>query len=115
MAANIFVGNPTITVPLADAVLIHEQINGAAQNGQGGFFVPCHMQDSVALQFWGKSFTIDPLDMAILGSVDGGNTCLSSISGSDAINNNTYLVSVHLLILSSQCLLLFLFSSAMYS
>lgn len=82
-------------VPLADAVLLHAQISGSKRFGEQGFTVPCNMQESVALHFGGRSFTISPANMIYLGTQ--GDDCISSIVVSDInnLNNHTYLVSVY--------------------
>ncbi len=57
-------GTTLIIAPAADALAIHQQIQGAQSDGQGGFIIPCTTTASVALTFGQTTFAIDPRDLA---------------------------------------------------
>ena len=70
-------------LPLYDAMIIHQMIPGAQDDGFGGFTVPCTTNASVALTYSGQLFTIDPRDLAIypVDSNDPQGDCVSGIIG----------------------------------
>ncbi|KAF8529808.1 aspartic peptidase domain-containing protein [Gautieria morchelliformis] len=74
-------GTTLIVAPAADAAAVHKLIPGAQSDGQGGFTVPCTTNASVALSFGGRSFAIDPRDIAPLpvSPNDPAGTCTSGI------------------------------------
>jgi len=75
-------GTTLMVLPPADATVIHQNIPGAQEDGQGGFTIPCTTNASVALTYSGQSFTIDPRDLAFQ-PVDANNPqgdCVSGIS-----------------------------------
>jgi len=70
-------------LPLDDAMIIHQMIPGAQDDGFGGFTVPCTTNASVALTYSGRLFTIDPRDLAFypVDSNDPQGDCVSGIIG----------------------------------
>jgi hypothetical protein len=75
-------GTTGILAPTKDADAIHKAIHGAKSDGQGGFTLPCTANATIALTFGGKSFAIDPRDLAD-GPVDEAKPngdCVSGIS-----------------------------------
>jgi len=87
-------GTTLIIAPAADALAIHQKIQGAKSDGQGGFTVPCTTKASVALTFGGTSFAIDPRDIAFQ-PVDPANPtgdCISGISSGNIGGANEWLV-----------------------
>jgi len=83
-------GTTLIVAPPADAAAVHQLIQGAASDGQGGFTVPCDTTASVALTFAGQTFKIDPRDIAFQ-QVEG-NTCSSGISAGNIGGDTEWLV-----------------------
>jgi len=75
-------GTTLIVAPPSDAAAVHQAIQGAKSDGQGGFTVPCTMTDSVALAFNNQTFAIDPRDVAFLpvDANDPTGDCVSGIS-----------------------------------
>jgi len=75
-------GTTLMVLPAADAQTIHDNIQGAASDGQGGFTVPCTLTDSVALTYSGQVFTIDPRDIAFspVDASDPTGNCTSGIT-----------------------------------
>ncbi|KAL0067841.1 hypothetical protein AAF712_005009 [Marasmius tenuissimus] len=79
-------GTTLIIAPPADAAAVHQLIQGAQSDGQGGFVLPCSFNQTVALSFGGKTFEIDPRDMVVGGQPvaqdpqTGDQFCLSGIS-----------------------------------
>jgi len=75
-------GTTLLIVPEADAAAIHAAIPGAQSNGQGSFALPCTTNATVGLTFGGKTFTIDPRDLAFfpLDENDLTGECTSGIS-----------------------------------
>jgi hypothetical protein len=59
-------GTTLIVAPQADADAIHAAIPGSRSDGQGGFTIPCTSTATVALVMGGKSFAINPVDLAFL-------------------------------------------------
>lgn len=94
-------GTTVVVAPPEDAAAVHQLIEGAESDGQGGFTVPCNTNASVALSFGGTQFTIDSRDLAF-ASVGKGN-CLSGISSGNFGNATEWLVrpdvSLHLLLI----------------
>lgn len=93
-----------IVAPDADAQAVHNAIQGAKPDGQGGFTVPCTTQASVALTFGGKTFAIDPRDLAFQ-PVDANNPtgdCVSGISSGNIGGATEWLVSSGIGCLSSK-------------
>ena len=89
-------GTTLVIAPAQDAATVHSMIQGAQPDGQGGFTVPCTLNDSVALTFGGKSFAIDPRDLA-QAPVDPANptgNCISGISSGDIGGATEWLVRV---------------------
>lgn len=83
-------GTTLIVAPAADALAVHQLIDGAQSDGQGGFIVPCDTTASVAMTFGGASFTIDPRDIAFFPLGDG--TCISGISSGNIGGADEWLV-----------------------
>jgi len=75
-------GTTLIIMPQADADAIHQNIQGAQSDGQGGFTVPCNTQASVAMTFGGTVFAIDPRDIAFqpLDPNNPNGDCISGIA-----------------------------------
>jgi len=87
-------GTTLILAPAADAAKVHQGIQGAKSDGQGGFLVPCTTNASIALNFGGKSFAIDLRDLAF-APVDANNStgdCVSAISGGNVGDATEWLV-----------------------
>jgi hypothetical protein len=87
-------GTTLMVVPPADAQTIHNSIQGAASDGQGGFTVPCTTTASVALTFGGQAFAIDPRDIAFQ-PIDPNNptgNCTSGITSGQIGGADEWLV-----------------------
>lgn len=83
-----------MVVPASDATTIHNSIQGAKADGQGGFTVPCTLTDSVALTFGNNVFPIDPRDIAFQ-PVDPNNPqgdCVSGITSGNIGGATEWLV-----------------------
>jgi hypothetical protein len=78
-------GTTLIVAPPDDATAVHQLIQGAQSDGQGGFTVPCQTNASVALSFGGTSFAIDPRDIAVqpVDANDPTGDCVSGISSGE--------------------------------
>ncbi|KAH9481637.1 putative aspartic-type endopeptidase CTSD [Psilocybe cubensis] len=87
-------GTTLIVAPAADAQAVHNLIQGAKSDGQGGFTVPCTLTDSVALTFGGSSFAIDPRDIAFtpVDPNDPTGDCVSGITSGDIGGADEWLV-----------------------
>lgn len=48
-------GTTLLVAPQADVDLIHQHIQGAKPDGNGGYIIPCTISQSLALKFGGKS------------------------------------------------------------
>lgn len=87
-------GTTLIVAPLADAAAIHQAIKGSRADGQGGFAVPCTMNETVALSFGGTVFNINPSDIAFVpldpNKPDGD--CVSGISAGNVGGPQQWLV-----------------------
>lgn len=88
-------GTTLMVLPPADAQTIHNNIPGAASDGQGGFTVPCTTNASVALTFGGQEFTIDPRDIAFqpVNANDPTGDCVSGITSGEVGGADEWLVS----------------------
>lgn len=88
-------GTTLIIAPPADAAAVHQNIQGAKSDGQGGFTVPCTLKDSVALTFGGNAFAIDPRDIAVspVNAADPTGDCTSGISAGNVGGATEWLVS----------------------
>lgn len=86
-------GTTLIVAPPADAAAVHKLINGAQDDGQGGFTIPCDTTASVALTFGGQSFAIDTRDLIFAQADNTGTTCVSGISSGQIVDDTTWLVS----------------------
>jgi hypothetical protein len=97
-------GTTLIVAPPDDATAVHQAIQGAQPDGQGGFTVPCTMNDSVALSFNGQTFAIDPRDIAFLPVDDNDptGTCISGISSGQIGGATEWLVGDVFLSMSSK-------------
>ncbi|KIJ32489.1 hypothetical protein M422DRAFT_35793 [Sphaerobolus stellatus SS14] len=77
--------------PRNDVIALHKLITGAAFDGQT-FTVPCSLNQSVALSFGGRTFTIDPRDIAF-AQANNNDVCVSGIqTGAVDDNGSTWLV-----------------------
>ncbi|THV02858.1 acid protease [Dendrothele bispora CBS 962.96] len=87
-------GTTLIVAPPDDAAAVHQLIQGSASDGQGGFTVPCNLNQSVALSFGGTSFAIDPRDIAFspVDPNDPTGDCLSGISAGNVGGATEWLV-----------------------
>ncbi|KAF9048515.1 aspartic peptidase A1 [Panaeolus papilionaceus] len=87
-------GTTLMVVPAADATAIHNLIQGAKSDGQGGFTVPCTTTASVALTFNGQAFAIDPRDIAFqpVDPNDPQGDCVSGIAAGDVGGATEWLV-----------------------
>lgn len=107
--AHVWTGAAGLLVPEGDAQIIHNLIKGAKSDGEGGFTVPCTFQDSLALTIGGRSFSIDPRDIATMpvNSSEPQGDCVSGISSSDPSDGdppNQWLVSCHDMIFRIQAI-----------
>ncbi len=95
-AAILDTGTTLLIAPAADAETIHNNIDGAASDGQGGFLVPCTTNASVALTFGGTAFAIDPRDLAFapLDINDPTGMCVSGISSGN-VGQGEWLVRIY--------------------
>ncbi|KAK0548188.1 hypothetical protein OC846_004578 [Tilletia horrida] len=87
-------GTTLIVAPRRDADAVHAAIPGSRSDGQGGYYIPCTTNQSLALTFGGVSFSIDPRDMLFL-PVDQNNLqgdCISAISSGQVGQQNEWLV-----------------------
>ena len=88
-------GTTLIIAPPADATAVHQLIDGAKSDGQGGFTIPCTTTASVALSFGGQSFAIDTRDL-LFSPVDPNDLtgdCISGISSGQVGGATEWLVS----------------------
>lgn len=87
-------GTTLIIAPPADAAAVHQLIDGAKSDGQGGFTIPCTTTASVALSFGGQSFAIDTRDL-LFSPVDPNDLtgdCISGISSGQVGGATEWLV-----------------------
>ncbi|KAI1797305.1 acid protease [Ganoderma leucocontextum] len=85
-------GTTLIVAPPADATAVHQLIDGAQDDGQGGFTIPCNTNASVALTFSGQQFAIDTRDLVFAQADNTGTTCVSGISSGQIVDDTTWLV-----------------------
>jgi hypothetical protein len=87
-------GTTLIVAPPADAAALHEAIQGAREDGEGGFIVPCTMNETVALTFGGTAFDIDPRDVAFLplDPNEPEGDCISGITSGAVGEDGQWLV-----------------------
>ncbi|TFK40258.1 aspartic peptidase A1 [Crucibulum laeve] len=87
-------GTTLIVAPATDAAAVHNLIPGSQSDGQGGFTVPCTTTASVALTFGGKSFAIEPQDIAFqpVDPNDPTGDCTSGITSGDVGGATEWLV-----------------------
>ncbi|KAJ7454803.1 acid protease [Mycena latifolia] len=71
-------GTTLLVVPANDAAAIHAKIPGAKLTN-GHYTVPCNTTASVALEFGGKSFTINPKDLSFASNGRTSGDCTSGI------------------------------------
>ncbi|KAI9513006.1 acid protease [Russula earlei] len=86
-------GTTLLIVPPGDAQAIHQAIPGAVDLANGTFTIPCTTQASLALTFRGRSFAIDPRDIAF-APVDLNNLtgdCVSGITAGQIGGGNQWL------------------------
>ena len=83
-----------MVLPADDAQTIHDQIQGAKSDGQGGFTVPCTLTDTVALTYNGQVFEIDPRDIAFspVDPNDPNGDCVSGITSGNIGGATEWLV-----------------------
>lgn len=86
-------GTTLIVAPPADAAAVHQLIDGAQDDGQGGFTIPCDTNATVALTFGGQEFAIDTRDLVFAQADNTGTTCISGISSGQIVDDTTWLVS----------------------
>lgn len=86
-------GTTLLLVPSTDLDGIHAMIPGAKLAGQGTYTVPCNTTASVALEFGGKSFPINPEDLTLVKNGHPTGDCISRIStiGTD-LNTKIWIV-----------------------
>ena len=92
-------GTTLIVAPPADAAAVHQLIDGAQDDGQGGFTIPCDTNATVALTFGGQEFAIDTRDLVFAQADNTGTTCVSGISSGQIVDDTTWLVSSPTLLL----------------
>jgi hypothetical protein len=83
-------GTTGILAPVSDADLVHKLIPGSTSDGHGGYTVPCLTNATITMTFGGRSFSIDPTDLAQF-PVDQSNPdgdCTSAITGDTGGDNN---------------------------
>ncbi|KAI4527056.1 acid protease [Schizophyllum commune Loenen D] len=85
-------GTTLMIVPDDDALAIHQQIDGAAQDQVNGFLVPCNTAQTLSLAFGGTSFDIDSRDLAFADLGDGSGMCVSGIQAGTVGGANEWLV-----------------------
>ncbi|PPQ63842.1 hypothetical protein CVT24_009055 [Panaeolus cyanescens] len=87
-------GTTLMVVPADDATAIHNLIQGAQSDGQGGFTVPCTTNATVVLTFGGRDFAIDPRDIAFqpLDPNDPSGDCVSGIASGEIGGPTEWLV-----------------------
>jgi len=87
-------GTTVIIAPPADVIAVHQKIEGAKSDGQGGFTVPCNTKASVSLTFGKTQFAIDPRDLAFqpLDPNDPNGDCASGISSGNVGGATEWLV-----------------------
>ncbi|KAJ7903961.1 aspartic peptidase domain-containing protein, partial [Mycena leptocephala] len=95
-------GTTLLLVPSTDLDGIHAMIPGAKRTRQGTYTVPCNTTASVALEFGGQSFPINPEDLTLAKNGHPRGDCISRIStiGTDSNANiwivgDTFLKSVY--------------------
>ncbi|KAJ8520161.1 hypothetical protein ONZ45_g2985 [Pleurotus djamor] len=87
-------GTTLILAPAADATRLHQAIDGAESDGQGGFIIPCNTNATISLTFGGRPFTIDPRDLvfAPLNINDPTGRCFSGITAGSIGEDTQWLV-----------------------
>ncbi|CCM04981.1 uncharacterized protein FIBRA_07179 [Fibroporia radiculosa] len=86
-------GTTLIIAPPDDAAAVHETIPGAQSDGEGGFTIPCTTNTSIALEFGGRSFAINPLDLLFAPVTDDlTGDCVSGISSGEIGGATEWLV-----------------------
>jgi hypothetical protein len=87
-------GTTLLVLPAADAQTLHNQIQGAKSDGQGGFTIPCTTKASIALTFGGQQFAIDPRDIAFqpVNPNNPQGDCVSGITSGSVGGANEWLV-----------------------
>ena len=86
-------GTTLIIAPADDATAIHAAIPGSQSDGQGGFTIPCTNQAVVSMNFGGKAFDINPIDLLFV-PVDPNNLegdCVSGIAPGNIGGPNQWL------------------------
>ncbi|KAI0037070.1 acid protease [Vararia minispora EC-137] len=70
----------------------YRSIQGATDNGDGTYTVPCNATPNLSLTFGGRSFSVDPATF-ILGSSSGATTgCIGGLSYNDAIAGQFWII-----------------------
>jgi hypothetical protein len=82
-------GTTLLAVPTKDAAAIHAKIPGAKLQSSGHYTIPCNTTTSVALNFGGKSFPINPKDLVFATNGATSGDCISGIAPFD---DNKFLV-----------------------
>lgn len=83
--ATLDTGTSLIVAPQDAADAIHNAIDGAKSDGQGGYTLPCTTNTELSFTFSGQTFKMDSRDLLFSPS-DSGNlkgTCVSAVSAGD--------------------------------
>ncbi|KAG9286316.1 hypothetical protein G9A89_014303 [Geosiphon pyriformis] len=90
--AIIDTGSTLVSVPLTDAVAIHQEILDSEEllYAPGFYSIPCDTKIIITLYFNGIPFDINPKDLA--GRQINEKRCISGIAGDDTFGSETWLV-----------------------
>lgn len=92
--ATLDTGTSLIVAPQAQADAIHDAIDGAKSDGQGGYTLPCTTNQQLSFTFSGHTYTMDSRDLLFSPS-DANNlqgTCVSAVSAGDNGGNGGWLL-----------------------
>ncbi|KAL4401378.1 aspartic-type endopeptidase [Malassezia pachydermatis] len=87
-------GTSLILAPKDAADKIHNSIDGAKSDGQGGYTLPCTSDKQISFSIGGKTFTMDSRDLlfAPKNTNDLTGTCISAISTGNTEENADWLL-----------------------
>ncbi|WVQ71263.1 hypothetical protein IAR50_000789 [Cryptococcus sp. DSM 104548] len=86
-------GTSLMVAPEADATAVHQQIDGAADVGNGMYSIPCTTNQAVSMTFGNIAFNIDARDMIFQPLTnDLTGDCLSSLSAGTIKDDDTWLL-----------------------
>lgn len=98
-SATLDTGTSLIVAPKDQADAIHNAIDGAKSDGQGGYTLPCTTNKQLSFTFSGQTYTMDSRDLLFSPS-DSNNlqgTCVSAVSAGDNGVNGGWLLGASFL------------------